>query len=129
MQSLAMVLFVICCSTAVTWIHIPLSKQSVIQLGLQYGQGARWSAGLLLLDATSFLDVLRVFKHCVDELAEQALHVALATWKQTLQEGYVAAVGRQQKSDVRQALDYGQGEGCEGRKHIVNSQDNPKPKH
>lgn len=55
----------------------------------------------------------------MDELAEQALHVALATWKQTLQEGYVAAVGRQQKSDVRQALDYGQGEGVLGGERVV----------
>ena len=58
----------------------------------------------------------------MDELAEQALHVALTTRKQTLQEGYVSTMVRHHKSNVRQTLDCGQGKGCEGRKHIVNSQ-------
>lgn len=47
-----------------------------------------------------------------DELAQQTVHVALAARKQALQEGDVAAVGRQQQSNVRQRLDCGQREGC-----------------
>lgn len=76
------------------------------------------SARLLLLDAAGFLDVPRVFKDGLDKLTEEALHVALTAGKQALQEGDVSAMGRHQQSDIRQALDYGQREGCVRRKYI-----------
>lgn len=51
----------------------------------------------------------------LDELAEHALHEALATREQVLQEGDVSAVGRQQQRHVGEVPDCGQGERCEGR--------------
>jgi len=47
----------------------------------------------------------------MDKLAEQALHVALTSWKQTLQEGDVSAMSCQQQSNVGQGLDHGHWEG------------------
>lgn len=81
-------------------------------------QGERWSAHLLLLNATGFLDILWVFKDGLDKLTKQALHVALAAGKQPLQEGDVSTMRRQQQGHIRQVLDYGQREGCAGRKYI-----------
>lgn len=73
---------------------------------------------LLLFDSTGSLDFLRMFKNCVHELAKQALHVALTSGKQTLQEGNVPAVGRQHERNVGKVLDYVDWEGCESRKYI-----------
>lgn len=66
----------------------------------------------VLFDAACFLDVLLVFEGRVNKLAKQALHVALTARKQSLQKGDVSAMSRQQKGDVRQALDYGHWESC-----------------
>lgn len=72
----------------------------------------RRSARLLLLNAACLPDVPRVLEDGLDKLTEEALHVALAAGKQTLQEGDVSAMGRQQQSDVGQALDYAHRECC-----------------
>lgn len=69
--------------------------------------------GLLLHNATGFVDFLRVFEDGLDELSEHALHEALATRKHLLQEGNVSAVGRQQQGNIRQLLDCVQRERCE----------------
>ena len=84
----------------------------------QYKQDEWQSACLILLDATGFVEVPWVLKDRLDKLAKQALHVVLTTGKQTLQEGDVSTVSRQQQGDIWQALDYGQREGCEGRKYV-----------
>lgn len=70
------------------------------------------SALLLRPDAAGFVDVARVIKDSLDKLAEQALHVALAAREQTLEEGDMPAVSRQQQGHVGQVLDYGQRESC-----------------
>lgn len=66
---------------------------------------------MLVLNAAGLPDVLGVFEGGLDKLPKQALHVALPPGEQTLQEGDVSTVGRQQQGDVRQALDRGQREG------------------
>lgn len=92
------------------FIFFTAGRQSVTQYKQQWESG---SAQLLFFDSTGFVDVTPVFKDCLDELAEQALHVALTARKQALQEGDVSSVSRQQQGDIRQALDYSQREGCE----------------
>lgn len=57
-----------------------------------------------------------MFEDCLDKLAKNTLHVALAAREQALQEGDVSSVGRQQQSNVWQTLDDGQWEGCVGKK-------------
>lgn len=54
-----------------------------------------------------------MLKDCLYELTEQAFHVGLTAGKQTIQESDVSTVSRQQQGNIRQALDYGQWEGCE----------------
>lgn len=60
---------------------------------------------LLILNATGFVDFLRVFEDGLDELTKDALHEALAARKHVLQEGNVSTVGRQQQSHIGEVLD------------------------
>lgn len=81
------------------------------------------STRLFLFDPAGFLDILLVFKDCSDKLTKQALHVALATWKQTLQEGDVSTMSRQQQGNIRQGLDYGHGKGYGWREYSEKQSD------
>lgn len=77
------------------------------------GRGRR-SELLPLLEAAGPPDLLRMLEDGLGELAEDPLHVVLTAGKQTLQEGDVTAVGRQQQGDIRQVLDDSQWEGWVG---------------
>lgn len=116
-------IFVNCCYDASDFIFFAASSHSDISSEYKQsdggGGGERWSACLLLLNATGFLDGPWVFEGGLDKLAKKALHVALTARKQTLQEGDVSTMGRQQQSDIRQALDYGHREGCAGRRSQI----------
>lgn len=72
----------------------------------------RRSACLVLLDATSFVDVPLVFKDGLDILTDQTVHEALTAGKHTLQEGHVSTMGCHHESNVGQVLDDGHWEGC-----------------
>lgn len=63
---------------------------------------------LLLRDATGFVDLLQVLEGGLGELANHALHEALAARKEVLQEAHVSTVGRQQQSHIGEVLDCGQ---------------------
>lgn len=68
----------------------------------------------LAFNAAGSVDLGRVLEHGLHELAQQTVHVALAAREQALQEGDVAAVGRQQQRHVGQSADGRQREGCSG---------------
>lgn len=55
-----------------------------------------------------------MFEDGLDVLTKHALHEALATRKQFLQESNVSPMGRQQQSHIREVLDHGQWERCKG---------------
>lgn len=69
---------------------------------------------ILASDAAGSVDLSRVLEHGLHELAQQTVHVALAAWKQALQEGDVAAVRRQQQRHVGQSSDGRQRESWSG---------------
>lgn len=81
-------------------------------LHCRYEQGGAGS--LLAFDAAGFVDLPRVLEDGLHELAQQTVHVALAAREQALQEGDVAAVGRQQQRHVGKSSDGRQREGWSG---------------
>lgn len=121
MQSWAMIFCELQLQDVSGFILFSASRHPGIESGSERTErrGERWSAARLLFDATGFLNIFRVFKGGLDKLTEQALHVTLAAGKETLQECNVSAVGRQQHSNIRQALDSGQREGCVSRKYKI----------
>lgn len=64
----------------------------------------KWSIGGVVRDPTGPLQIPWMFKHCLDELAKQPVHVALPSRVKALQETNVAAVGCNQQRNIGQAL-------------------------
>lgn len=86
-------------------------------LNLQLQREKRDAGPLLAppaFDAAGSVDLPGVLEDGLHELAQQAVHVALAARKQALQEGDVAAVDRQQQRHVGQSPNGSQREGCSG---------------
>lgn len=94
----------------------------LVRLRLQSNEkweSGRRSAHRILLDAAGLAQVLGVVKDRLDELTKQTVHVGLTAGKQPVQEGDVSTVSRQQQGNVRQPLDCGEWEGCEGTEALI----------